>query len=142
MLAIISVAATCAFPLWQTPTGAAIAEPPVRLTPLKLSRLTLPVYGTEHLITFGREESETILPVLLRYREGELIEELDDELRQGRRPAPAAAAVGVECAARSRLFEAISGERTAPWDLLKLGDGCACFSEAVLNAPWQRWVQC
>lgn len=52
--------------------------------------------------------------------------------------------VGVECAARARLFQAAVARRIAPWDLLRLGDGCSSFFEALLRflsrAGWRAEV--
>ena len=135
MLSLVALSAS-GFALWQTPPTGAAAEPPVQLIPQRLSRLTLPVYGTEHLLLFQRTEAgdddDRVLPVLLRFREGEQLEQLDALLGRGERPQEASAAVGVECAARGRLFEAAAGRTLAPWDLLKLGSGCSSFWEALL----------
>ena len=81
----------------------------------------------------GEPADPAVLPVLLRFREGEQLLQLDEQVAKAVRPPVSATAVGVECAARGRLFEAAAGKRLAPWDLLKLGDNCACFSEALLR---------
>jgi len=117
--------------LWE---ARGVARPPVPLVPQRLSRLALPVYGSEHLLLFRargtEEEEERVLPVLLRFREGEQLERLADDATV---PASPAAAVGVECAARSKLFQAASRARLAPWDLLNLGDGSPSFFDALLR---------
>jgi hypothetical protein len=104
----------------------------VRLLPQRLSRLVLPVYGAEHLLIYshGVKAESRVLPVLLRYREGEQIEQLAI--------APPSGAAGLECMARGRLFEAITQRRLAPWDLMSLGSGCNSFSEALLRCLAQN----
>ena len=116
--------------LWQNPASKPL--PPVPLIPDSCSRLALPVYGAEHLLQFRRTDDESdadVLPVLLRYREGEQLEQLGDVDQQ----FTSSAAIGVECAARGKLLSAIVRRPLAPWDLLKLGDGCASFTEALLK---------
>lgn len=76
---ILVLTATHGFALWQK--AGAVPQSPVRLTPQRLSRLALPVYGAEHLLIFtGESESDRVLPVLLRYREGDQLEQLDEQM--------------------------------------------------------------
>jgi hypothetical protein len=116
--------------LWEQAAGPA---PAVSLRPMRLSRLALPVYGSEHLLLLSRAETTEpaalshVLPVLLRFREGEQLEALDSG-----ESAPSAA-IGIEIAARRRLFQAAASRPLGPWDLLKLGDGCASFAEALVR---------
>ena len=127
---VLMVATTSGFALWQTSPVGPVAAPPVRLTPTRLSRLVLPVYGSEHLLLFSKQDEDDarVLPVLLRFREGEQLEKLSAD-----ESPPGAMAIGVECAARVKIFQAASRSALAPWDLMRLGDGCASFSEALLR---------
>lgn len=97
---MLALAATvCGLALWQT-TGSA-GSSIVRLTPTRISRLALPVYGAEHLLLLACDDASTdVLPVLLRYREGEQLEQLGDAAPSASSGTP----LGVECAARGRIF--------------------------------------
>ena len=70
------------FALWAPKESASSA---IQVRPTRLDRLTLPVYGTEHLLQLTRIEEEPveeqkILSVLLRFREGEQLEAKDLQL--------------------------------------------------------------
>lgn len=143
------VAVMSGLALWQAPSaGAAPKSSSVRLEPRLLARLVLPVYSSEHLLLLGRvdggdtddEDSARVLPVLLRFRDGEQLLQLNEQVLQAALPA-ASAAVGVEIAARGRLFELAAAKRLAPWDLLRLGQKSASFHAALLqhlaSTGWQ-----
>lgn len=137
---MFAVLSATAFPLWQT--TAAPRLPPVPLVPSAISRLMLPIYGSEHLLQFVRSESkdhdvELVLPLVVRFREGEQLERLAD----GDVTSVASTAVGVECAARGRLFQAIAQRSLMPWDLLKLGEDCDDFNQALLRCLAQNGWQ-
>lgn len=146
------------------PPGAADAAPEgsaVETAPIQVDRLALPVYGAEHLLQLERvfvdgsatqamrdlleqpgeaEEKRVVLPILLRYREGEQLERLGTPgaRRDGRPPgAPADTSpnfiLGVEVVARRGLFQAASRSPLNPFAVARAADGCASFSEALLR---------
>lgn len=129
MLTVATTFTSGCFALWQTPPK---RPPSIQLVPHTLSRLLLPVYGTEHLLLFCSDDADDdrVLPVLLRYREGEQIEHL---LPRRKLASGASMAVGVECIARRKLFEAAVGRPLALWDLPGLGEGCTHFWQALIR---------
>ena len=104
----------------------------VPIAPLSVGRLTLPSYSSEHCLLLKRSDvpssGEAVLPVLLRYSEGE---RLMQALAENSCTASTGVPLGVEIAVRRGLFEAASGQSLAPWSLLRVGDGCSTLYEAL-----------
>ena len=110
----------------------ALAPPQsVTVTPLRLSRLLLPVYSSEHLLQLGRDSGDCdsgdcdgrVLPVLLRYSEGERLERVNSPMMP----------LALECVARRQLFEQAGATELSPWALWALADGCSNLAESLLR---------
>jgi hypothetical protein len=120
--------ATMAFAMWKPASSPHIL---IEVRPMCLDRLALPVYGTEHLLTLSREdgaESDRQLPILLRYREGELIEKFSNG-----QAGSTGAALGIELMARGDILSAAARRRLNPMQLMQMADGVSSFSEALLT---------
>ena len=140
---LLTIVAACTSSLFQTP--AVGGQKTVDVKPVRLDRLALPIYGTEHLLQLkrvGMDSDDKVLPVLLRFREGEQLQQLGEGGLQ-RTPAME---LSLECAARAKLFKAASKQAIGPFAFLNLADGCNRFSEVVLrhlaqNAWEPRYVE-
>ena len=109
----------------------------IEVRPLRISRLTLPVYSSEHCLHLVRSDDDSddgrVLPVLLRFAEGERLERFFGGITES-------IPLSVECIARKKLFEAAASRSFAPWDMIGVADGCSSLSAAVLRfAAQQGW---
>lgn len=131
---LVTLLPTLGFALWSASKQERSAT---AVKPMRIDRLALPVYGTEHLLQLSPvdEDCDLILPVLLRYPDGVQLEKLGS----GQVQSASGMALGLECASRAKLFEAASrrpliGEpQLNPLAAMRLADGCASFSECVLK---------
>ena len=128
--------ASLAFAMWKPASSPSIL---IEVRPMRLDRLALPVYGTEHLLTLSREdgaESDRQLPILLRYREGELIEKFSKG-----QAGSTGAALGIELMARGEILSAAARRRLNPMQLMQMADGVSSFSEALLTClAYNGWI--
>ncbi len=101
----------------------------VSVSPLRIGRLKLPVYGAEHLLVLqADDERSLLLPALLSFADGQRLERA---LRDGSEPRDRLA-VAADLVGRSEVFAAASG-RSSPWQLALLADGSRSATELTLD---------